>query len=74
VKAGPNRQIYRTAGDVVSGTTAWNSAVKTLANPHTSKILPALFSADPKKIAVAGAIDAFNAHSVENIKGSNIFV
>lgn len=74
VKGGPNRQIYRTAGDVVSGTTAWNSAVKTLANPHTSKILPALFSADPKKIAVASAIDAFNAHSVENIKGSNIFV
>lgn len=74
VKGGPNRNIYRTAGDVVSGTTAWNSAVKTLANPHTSKILPALFSADPKKIAVAGAIDAFNAHSVENIKGSNIFV
>lgn len=74
VKGGPNRQIYRTAGDVVSGTTAWNSAVKTLANPHTSKILPALFSADPKKIAVAGAIDAFNAHSVENIRNSKIFV
>jgi hypothetical protein len=74
VKSGPNRQIYRTAGDVVSGTTAWNPAVKTLANPHTSKILPALLSADPKKIAVAGAIDAYNAHNVENIKGSNIFV
>jgi hypothetical protein len=74
VKGGPNRNIYRTAGDVVSGTTAWNSAVKTLANPHTSKILPALFSADPKKIAVAGAIDAFNAHSVENIRNSKIFV
>jgi hypothetical protein len=74
VKGGPNRNIYRTAGDVVSGTTAWNPAVKTLANPHTSKILPALFSADPKKIAVAGAIDAFNSHSVENIRGSNIFV
>ena len=74
VKGGPNRNIYRTAGDVVSGTTAWNPAVKTLANPHTSKILPALFSADPKKIAVAGAIDAFNSHSVENIRGSKIFV
>jgi hypothetical protein len=74
VKSGPNRQIYRTAGDVVSGTTAWNPAVKTLANPHTSKILPALLSADPRKIAVAGAIDAYNAHNVENIKGSNIFV
>lgn len=74
VKGGPNRNIYRTAGDVVSGTTAWNPAVKTLANPHTSKILPALFSGDPRKIAVAGAIDSYNAHSIENIKGSNIFV
>ena len=74
VKGGPNRNIYRTAGDVVSGTTAWNPAVKTLANPHSSKILPALFSADPRKIAVAGAIDAFNSHSVENIRNSKIFV
>jgi hypothetical protein len=74
VRGGPNRNIYRTAGDVVSGTTAWNPAVKTLANPHSSKILPALFSADPRKIAVAGAIDAYNAHNVENIKGSNIFI
>jgi hypothetical protein len=74
VKGGPNRNIYRTAGDVVSGTTAWNPAVKTLANPHTSKILPALFSADPRKIAVAGAIDLYNAHSIENIRNSKIFV
>jgi hypothetical protein len=74
VKGGPNRNIYRTAGDVVSGTTAWNPAVKTLANPHTSKILPALFSKDPRTIAVSGAIDAFNAHSIDNIKGSDIFV
>ena len=74
VKGGPNRNIYRTAGDVVSGTTAWNPAVKTLANPHSSKILPALFSADPRKIAVAGAIDSYNAHNIENIKGSKIFV
>lgn len=74
VKGGPNRNIYRTAGDVVSATTAWNPAVKTLANPNTSKILPALFSADPRKIAVAGAIDAYHAHNVDNIKGSNIFV
>jgi hypothetical protein len=74
VKSGPNRNIYRTAGDVVSGTTAWNPAVKTLANPHTSKILPALFSKDPRQIALAGAIDSFNAHSIENIKGSDIFV
>jgi hypothetical protein len=74
VKGGPNRNIYRTAGDVVSGTTAWNQHVHTLANPHTSKILPALFTGDPRKIAVAGAIDSFNAHNIENIKGSNIFV
>jgi hypothetical protein len=74
VKSGPNRQIYRTAGDVVSGTTAWNPAVKTLANPNTSKILPALLTGDPRKVAVAGAIDAYHAHNVENIKGSNIFV
>jgi hypothetical protein len=74
VKGGPNRNIYRTAGDVVSATTAWNPAVKTLANPHTSKILPALFSADPRKIAVAGAIDSYNAHSIENIRNSKIFV
>ena len=76
VKGGPNRNIYRTAGDVVSGTTAWNPAVKTLANPHTFKILPAvsMFSKDPRAIGVAGAIDAYNAHSVDNIKGSKIFV
>jgi hypothetical protein len=74
VKGGPNRNIYRTAGDVVSGTTAWNQHVHTLANPHTSKILPALFSKDPRQIALAGAIDSFNAHNIENIKGSDIFV
>lgn len=74
VKSGPNRNIYRTAGDVVSGTTAWNPAVKTLANPHTSKLLPALFSRSAPQIAVAGAIDAYNAHSIDNIKGSDIFI
>lgn len=76
VKGGPNRNIYRTAGDVVSGTTAWNPAVKTLANPHITKILPAvsMITKDPRAIGVAGAIDAYNAHSVENIKGSKIFV
>jgi len=74
VKSGPNRNIYRTAGDVVSGTTAWNPAVKTLANPHTSKLLPALFSRSAPQIAVAGAIDSFNAHSIENIKGSKIYL
>lgn len=74
VKGGPNRNIFRTAGDVVSGTTAWNPAVKTLANPHTSTILPALLSGDVKKVALAGAIDLYNAHNIENIKGSDIFV
>lgn len=74
VKGGPNRNIFRTAGDVVSGTTAWNPAVKTLANPHTSTILPALLSGDVKKVALAGAIDAYNAHNIDNIKGSKIFV
>jgi hypothetical protein len=74
VKGGDNRNIYRTAGDVVSATSAWNPAVKTLANPHTSKILPALFSKDPRQIALAGAIDAYHAHNIENIKGSDIFV
>jgi hypothetical protein len=74
VKGGPNRQVYRTAGDVVSGTTAWNPAVKTLANPHTSKLLPALFTRSAPQIGVAAAIDAYNAHNIENIKGSDIFV
>lgn len=74
VKGGPNRNIYRTAGDVVSGTTAWNQHVQTLANPHTSKILPALFTRSGPQIAVAAAIDSFNAHSIENIKNSKISV
>lgn len=76
VKGGPNRNIYRTAGDVVSGTTAWNPHVQTLTNPHLSKILPAvsMITKDPRAIGVASAIDAYNAHSVENIKGSKIFV
>ena len=74
VKGGPNRQVYRTAGDVVSATTAWNPAVKTLANPHTSKLLPALFTRSAPQIGVAAAIDAYNAHTIENIKGSDIFV
>ena len=74
VKGGPNRNIYRTAGDVVSGTTAWNPHVQTLTNPHTFKILPAvgLVTKDPRAVAVAGAIDSWNAHSIENIKSSKI--
>lgn len=74
VKGGPNRNIYRTSGDVVSGTTAWSPNVQTLTNPHTFKILPAvgMVTKDPRAVAVAGAIDAWNAHSIENIKGSKI--
>lgn len=72
VKGGQN--IYRTAGDVVSGASAWSPHVQTLANPHTSKLLPALFTRSAPQIGVAAAIDAYNAHNIENIKGSNIFV
>lgn len=76
VKGGENRQIYRTAGDVVSLASAWNPHVQTLTNPHLHKILPAvsMITKDPRAIGVAGAIDAYNAHNIENIKGSNIFV
>ncbi len=74
VKGGPNRNIYRTSGDVVSGASAWSPNVQTLTNPHTFKILPAvgMVTKDPRAVAVAGAIDAWNAHSIENIKSSNI--
>ena len=72
VKGGQN--IYRTAGDVVSGASAWSPHVQTLANPHTSKLLPALFTRSAPQIGVAAAIDAYNAHNIENIKGSDIFV
>lgn len=74
VKGGDNRQIYRTSGDVVSLASAWNPHVQTLTNPHTSKILPALFTKNPTAIGVGAAIDAYNAHNIENIKGSDIFV
>jgi len=74
VKGGPNRNIYRTAGDVVSGTTAFNKNVRTLENPHTRKIIPALLTGDPKKVGLAAAIDAFHSHDIKNIKDSDIFV
>ena len=76
VKGGPNRNIYRTAGDVVSGASAWSPHVQTLTNPHTFKILPAvgMVTKDPRATLAAGAIDSYNAHSIENIKGSKIFV
>lgn len=74
VKGGPNRNIYRTAGDIVSGASAWSPHVQTLTNPHTFKILPAvgMITKDPRAIGVAGAIDSYNAHSIENIKSSKI--
>ena len=74
VKGGPNRQIYRSAGDVVSLASAASPNIRTLENPHTRQIIPALFSKNPTAIGVAGAIDAYNAHNIENIKSSNIFV
>jgi len=72
VKGGQN--IYRTAGDVVSAASAWSPHVQTLANPHTSKLLPALFTRSAPQIGVAAAIDAYNSHNIENIRGSKIFV
>ena len=74
VKGGPNRNIFRTSGDVVSGTTAFNQNVKTLPNPHIRKIIPALLSGNPNAIGLAAAIDAFHSHDINNIKGTNIFV
>lgn len=76
VKGGDNRKIYRSAGDVVSLASAWNPHVQTLTNPHLHKILPAVatFTKDPRALGVATAIDAFNAHNIDNIKGSKIFV
>jgi hypothetical protein len=74
VKGGANRNIYRSAGDVVSLASAYNPNVQTLTNPHTSRIIPALFSKNPTTIGVAAAIDAYNAHNIENIKQSDIFV
>jgi len=76
VKGGSGRNIYRTQGDIVSGASAWSPNVHTLTNPHLSKILPAvsMITKDPRAIGVAGAIDAYNAHSIENIKKSNIFI
>lgn len=74
VKGGSNRNIYRTSGDVVSLASAWNPHVQTLTNPHTSSILPALISRNPTGIGVGAAIDAYNAHNIENIKDSGIFI
>jgi hypothetical protein len=69
-----NRNIYRSAGDIVSLASAGSRNVKTLANPHLREIVPALISGNPNAIGVAAAIDAFHAHDIENIKGTDIFV
>jgi hypothetical protein len=74
VKGGPNRNIYRTSGDVVSLASAASPNIQTLANPNTRKIIPALISGNANAIGVAAAIDAYHAHNIENIKGTNIFV
>ena len=69
-----NQNIYRSAGDIVSLASAGSKNLKTLPNPHIRKIIPALLTGDPKQIGLAAAIDAFHAHDIENIKGSDIFV
>jgi hypothetical protein len=69
-----NQNIYRSAGDIVSLASAGSKNVKTLENPHTRKIIPALLTGDPRQIGIAAAIDSFHAHDIENIKGTNIFV
>jgi len=74
VKGGPNRNIFRTSGDIVSGTTALNKNVTTLANPHIRTIIPALISGNANAVGISAAIDAFHSHNIENIKGTNIFV
>lgn len=69
-----NQNVYRSAGDIVSLASAGSKNLTTLSNPHVRKIIPALLTGDPKQIGLAAAIDAYHAHDIENIKGSNIFV
>lgn len=69
-----NQRIFRSAGDVVSLASAGSKNITTLSNPHVREIIPALISGNPNAIGVAAAIDAYHAHDIGNIKGSNIFV
>jgi hypothetical protein len=69
-----NQNVYRSAGDIVSLASAGSKNITTLPNPHTRKIIPALISGNAATIGIATAIDAFHAHDIGNIKGSNIFV
>ena len=69
-----NQNVYRSAGDIVSLASAGSKNLKTLPNPHTRTIIPALIKGDPKQIGIAAAIDAYHAHDIGNIKDSDIFV
>jgi len=69
-----NQNVYRSAGDIVSLASAGSKNVKTLPNPHTRTIIPALIKGDPRQIGIAAAIDAYHAHDISNIKDSDIFV
>jgi hypothetical protein len=69
-----NQNVFRSAGDVVSLASAGSKNVTTLANPHVRTIIPALISGNSNAVGIAAAIDAYHAHDIGNIKGSNIFV
>ena len=69
-----NQNVYRSAGDIVSLASAGSKNITTLPNPHTRRIIPALISGNPATIGLAAAIDAYHAHDIGNIKGTNIFV
>jgi hypothetical protein len=69
-----NQRIFRSAGDVVSLASAGSKNIKTLSNPHIREIIPALISGNPSAIGTAAAIDAFHAHDIGNIKGTNIII
>ena len=69
-----NQNVFRSAGDVVSLASAGSPNIKTLPNPHIRQIIPALISGNPNAIGLAAAIDAFHAHDIGNIKGSNIAI
>lgn len=69
-----NQNVYRSAGDIVSLASAGSKNLKTLPNPNTKSIIPALLTGDPKTIGLNAAINAYHAHDIGNIKGTDIFV
>jgi hypothetical protein len=73
-KVKANQRIFRSAGDVVSLASAGSKNITTLPNPHIREIIPALISGNPNAIGTAAAIDAFHAHDIGNIKGTNIII